>query len=249
MPSDDRCPRGETTLTETEVTFSTDCEATIQDFMGDDDAIIKAMLVSTKGHDAQDATATYGRINFLMKNRHGTPFEHNAMEFFVAAPIKVFREFHRHRIGFWYNEVSGRYRQLDSKFYIPGPKRPLVQVGKPGAYTYVPGTPEQYERTVNRIKRNSIACYNEYEELLADGIAKEVARDVLPVNIFSEMFVTLNARSMMSFLSLRTSDERAMIPSTPMYEIEMVARKMEIAFKEIFPMTYKAFNDNGRQAP
>jgi thymidylate synthase (FAD) len=234
---------------ETEVTFEHDVEVRLIDYMGDDTSIVRAMLVSTQGIEAAEANASQGRINFLMKNRHGTPFEHNSLTFFVAAPIKVFREFHRHRVGFSYNETSGRYRQLPAKFYLPGPDRPLMQVGKPGAYTYVKGTHEQYVKTCKVIREHSTACYRLYEELLADGVAKEVARDVLPVNIFSEMFVTCNARSLMAFLSLRTMDPRALIPSTPMYEIELTARKMETAMKALFPMTYLAFNENGRQAP
>jgi thymidylate synthase (FAD) len=207
------------------------------------------MLVSTQGIEAMEVNASQGRINFLMKNRHGTPFEHNSMTFFVAAPIKVFREFHRHRIGFSYNETSGRYRQLPAKFYLPGPDRPLMQVGKPGAYTYIKGTHQQYVATCKKIRDHARVTYALYEELLTDGVAKEVARDVLSVNLFTEMFVTLNARSMMSFLSLRTADERAAVPSTPMYEIELVARKMEEAFSTLFPMTYESFNANGRVAP
>ncbi len=77
-----------------------------------------------------------------MRDRHGSPFEHNSMTFYVQAPIFVFREFMRHRIAS-YNEESGRYRELRPVFYVPAPERNLVQQGKPGAYEFVPGTPEQ----------------------------------------------------------------------------------------------------------
>ena len=78
-----------------------------------------------------------------MRDRHGSPFEHNSMTFYVQAPIFVFREFMRHRIAS-YNEESGRYRELRPVFYVPGPERKLIQEGKPGAYVFVDGTPEQY---------------------------------------------------------------------------------------------------------
>jgi thymidylate synthase (FAD) len=233
----------------TEVTFDSTVTVQLIDAMGDDDSIVKAMLVSSQGEASKDAIASEGRIKFLMKNRHGTPFEHNAMTFFVAAPIFVFREFHRHRIGFSYNEMSGRYKQLPAKFYLPNPDRPLVQIGKPGEYKYVKGEHKQYVDACKLIKESCEIAYDNYDSLLQTGIAKEIARSVLPVNIYSEMYVTCNARSLMAFLSLRTDDPRAAVRSTPMYEINMVATLMEEALKIMFPLTYKAFNECGRQAP
>jgi thymidylate synthase (FAD) len=217
--------------------------------MGSDDSIIKAMLVSTQGADSLDATASEGRINFLMKNKHGTPFEANAMTFFIEAPIFVFREYHRHRIGFSYSEVSGRYRQLDPTFYIPKEDRNLVQVGKPGAYDFVPGTLEQWQDTERALRSGYEHAFKVYVRLLQNGVAKEVARMVLPVSIYSAMYATCNARSMMAFLSLRTKREESTFPSFPMREIEMVAEQMEDIFKRIFPLTWNAYDQNGRVAP
>ena len=92
-----------------------------------------------------------GLINFLMRDRHGTPFEHNSMTFYVSAPIFVFREFQRHRMAS-YNEESGRYRQLRPVFYVPNRERMLVQEGRPGKYEFFPGTPEQHELVENEIR-------------------------------------------------------------------------------------------------
>jgi len=217
--------------------------------MGGDDSIIRAMLVSTQGAEALEAQATEGRINFLMKNRHGTPFEHGAMTFFIEAPIFVFREFHRHRVGWSYNEVSGRYRQLDPTFYVPHSDRPLVQEGKPGAYEFVAGTGEQHYRTTSRLCRSYRAAYEEYEAMLEDGIAKEVARACLPVGTYTAMFATCNPRSLMHFLGLRTKHDLAKFPSYPQYEIAEVARGMEEYFATLFPLTYKSYCLNGRVAP
>lgn len=189
-----------------------------------------------------------GLINFLMRDRHGTPFEHNSMTFYVSAPIFVFREFQRHRMAS-YNEESGRYRQLSPVFYVPNRERMLVQEGRPGKYEFFPGTPDQHELVENEIRESSTRAYESYQRMLAAGVAREVARSVLPVNIYSSMYVTMNARSLMNFLSLRTKREDSAFPSFPQREIEMVAEKMEAFWRELMPATAAAFDKNGRVAP
>jgi len=214
-----------------------------------DNDVIQAMLVSTLG-EIDDPEATQGRINFLMKNRHGTPFEHTYFKFYIAAPIFVFREFHRHRIGWSYNEESGRYKQLDPKFYVPDSDREVVQIGKPGAYEYVPGNDLQRTSVRRALEMSYQVSYEYYEMMLSKDIAKEVARMCLPVAIYSSMYATCNARSLMAFLSLRQRhDEEALFPSKPMKEINVVADKMEEAFKTAMPMTHGAFVRNRYVAP
>ncbi|MEY2798689.1 MAG: FAD-dependent thymidylate synthase [Actinomycetota bacterium] len=215
--------------------------------------VIWAARVSTSGETSldeigKDPERSAGLINFLARERHGTPFEHTSMTFFVSAPIFVFREFMRHRIAS-YNEESGRYRELRPIFYIPARNRPLVQVGKPGAYTYVDGSDEQHALTVASMKSAYLAAYAEYKKMLDAGVAREVARAVLPVGLFSSMYVTMNARALMNFLSLRTSREGSHFPSYPQREIEMVAEKMEADFARLMPLTHAAFEKSGRVAP
>jgi len=215
--------------------------------------VIWAARVSTSGETSldeigKDPERSAGLINFLARERHGTPFEHTSMTFFVSAPIFVFREFMRHRIAS-YNEESGRYRELRPIFYVPGRNRPLVQVGKPGAYTYVDGSNEQHALTVDSMKAAYLAAYAEYKKMLDAGVAREVARAVLPVGLFSSMYVTMNARALMNFLSLRTSREGSHFPSYPQREIEMVAEMMEAEFAKLMPLTYAAFEKSGRIAP
>ncbi|MGO1542961.1 MAG: FAD-dependent thymidylate synthase [Gulosibacter sp.] len=189
-----------------------------------------------------------GLINFLMRDRHGTPFEHNSMTFYVQAPIFVFREFQRHRIAS-YNEESGRYRQLRPSFYIPAPERNLRQEGRPGKYEFFPGTPEQTELVAAEIRRESESAYASYQRMLDEGVAREVARMVLPLNIYSSMYVTMNARSLMNFLSLRRLVEGSAFPSFPQREIELCAEQMETLWAEQMPLTAEVFNANGRVAP
>jgi thymidylate synthase (FAD) len=230
------------------ITFRSDVTVELINSMASDAAVAMAARVSTGGTFSEDASKDAGLINYLMRDRHGSPFEHNAFTFFIEAPIFVFREFMRHRIAS-YNEESGRYKELSPVFYVPGDDRKLVQVGKPGAYTFEDGDYNQVKNTQALTRLSSERSYEMYKKMLDDGIAREVARVVLPVNIYSSMYVTMNARAMMNFLSLRTAREGTHFPSFPQREIEMVAEKMEDFFAEKMPITYKTFNENGRVAP
>ncbi|MFE2107671.1 FAD-dependent thymidylate synthase [Kitasatospora sp. NPDC059463] len=220
----------------------------------DDSDVIWAARVSTAGEQSlealqQDPEKSKGLINFLMRDRHGTPFEHNSMTFFISAPIFVFREFHRHRSGWSYNEESGRYRELQPVFYVPAEERRLVQQGRPGRYEFIEGTPEQHATVTASMEAAYREAYGRYQEMLEAGVAREVARAVLPVGLYSSMYATCNARSLMHFLSLRTKRENSAVPSFPQREIEMVAERMEEQWAELMPLTHAAFEKHGRVAP
>lgn len=221
--------------------------------MGGDAMVVAAARVSVSGIEALTANneEQYGLINYLMKHRHGTPFEHAAMTFFVRAPIFVFREWHRHRIGFSYNEESARYKQLDPLFWMPRPERPFIPAPehKSARPVFVAGSQEEHEALVDMLAYSYGVAYETYTRLLDDNIAKEVARACLPVGIFSSCWVTCNPRSLMAFLSLRTHDKSAKFVSYPQAEIEEAARICEDFFSAGWPLTYKAFIENGRVAP
>lgn len=215
--------------------------------------VLFAARVSTLGEQSlddidADASRSEGLIRYLMRERHGSPFEHNSMTFYVQAPIFVFREFMRHRIAS-YNEESGRYRELRPVFYVPAAERKLVQEGKPGHYVFVDGTEAQYSTVVEQTKKACASSYLAYQEMLAAGVAREVARGVLPVATYSSMYVTMNARSLMNFLSLRTKREGSAFPSYPQREIEMVAEQMETFWAGLMPVTHSAFEAAGRVSP
>ena len=236
-----------------EIIFREDMSVELVKSSASDADVIWAARVSTAGDKSledvgSDASKSEGLINYLARERHGSPFEHTSMTFFISAPIFVFREFMRHRIAS-YNEESGRYRELRPVFYVPSKDRKLVQVGKPGAYSFVEGTTEQYQMTVDAIKETCTLAYENYQKLLTAGVAREVARAVLPVTLYSSMYVTMNARALMNFLSLRTAREGSHFPSYPQREIEMVAEKMEAEFAKLMPITYGAFQKSGRIAP
>ncbi|CAB4656955.1 unannotated protein [freshwater metagenome] len=236
-----------------EAIFRSDMTVELVKASASDADVIWAARVSTAGEQSleevgEDPARSAGLINYLARERHGSPFEHTSMTFFVSAPIFVFREFMRHRIAS-YNEESGRYRELQPVFYVPNKDRKLVQVGKTGAYTFEDGTQEQFDLTVKAMKESYVFVYERYQKMLEAGVAREVARAVLPVALYSSMYVTMNARALMNFLSLRTSREGSHFPSYPQREIEMVAEKMEEHFATLMPLTYGAFQKSGRIAP
>ncbi|QGJ90413.1 thymidylate synthase [Gordonia phage Crocheter] len=231
------------------VTTTSELDVELVQHAGNDQMICQAARVSTLGAESLGTDESSGLINFLAKNRHGSPFEHGLMTFRVTAPIFVWREFMRHRIGFSYNEQSGRYMEMDVNCYIPDRTRNLVQVGKPGAYTFEPGSDELYEFAIEQMVLAYDQCWASYHAMLDRGIAKELARVVLPVATYSTAYVTCNPRSLMSFLSLRTIDETSMFPSYPQEEIRRVADKMEDIFASLFPTTHNAFCLGGRVAP
>jgi thymidylate synthase (FAD) len=242
--------------TDFSIEFRSDMTVELVRSSAHDSDVVFAARVSTMGEQTlSDAAAgtdaepkDKGLINFLMRDRHGSPFEHNSMTFYVQAPLFVFREFMRHRIAS-YNEESGRYREMRPVFYVPAPERNLVQVGKPGAYDFIPGTPEQTSLAVESGKAVATFAYAEYQKQLDAGVAREVARTVLPLSLYSSMYVTMNARSLMNFLSLRTKRPESHFPSFPQREIEMVAELMEEAWKPLMPLTHAAFEAGGRVAP
>jgi thymidylate synthase (FAD) len=242
-----------------EIKFRSDVTVELVRSSASDSDVLFAARVSTQGEQTLEAAAarvdasedekrSKGLINYLMRDRHGSPFEHNSLTFYVQAPIFVFREFQRHRIAS-YNEESGRYKQLDPVFYVPGPDRNLIQIGKTGSYDFIPGTAEQTALVEQESRTASIQAYEAYQRMLEAGVAREVARIILPLNIYSSMYVTMNARALMNFLSLRTKREGTHFPSFPQREIEMCAEKMEDFWAELMPFTYAAFNENGRVAP
>lgn len=216
--------------------------AKLLDVMASDLAVVQAARVSTAGEDSLVTESNDGLIRYLMRERHASPFEHNVFKYVVHAPIFVAREFMRHRIAS-YNEESGRYRQLNPEFYLPtDPNRPLVQIGKTGAYTFEENTSDELrDWTVSVLDEAYEYAWGAYQAMLKAGVAKEVARMCLPVGIYSTWYVTINARSLMNFLSLRTAPNAQ-------WEIQQIAIAMEDAFKIHMPVTYAAWVDNGRKS-
>ena len=209
--------------------------------MADDLSVVNGARVSfaRRKMDMDDADA--GLIRFLMRDRHGTPFEHNAFRFHVRCPIFVAREWFRHRVGS-FNEFSMRYARATDDFYLPEPDDVRSQVGKPGAYSFETVSDELAETTREELQAVYEHAYATYERLVEQGVARELARAALPVGAYTEFFWTVNARSLMNFVSLRAAE-------TAQREIRRYADAVERFFEERMPITYQAFVANGRVAP
>lgn len=180
----------------------------------------------------QDQNRVGKLINFLYRNKHMSPFEHGGFTFKVDVPLFVAREWHRHR-SMSYNEISGRYTEMQPRFYVPAPERPTVQTGKIGAYQFEPDTAASYHARAS-IEQMSREGWKSYHQLKANGVANEVARMVLPLNLMTQFYATVNPRNLMHFLQLRTDPQA-------LYEIREAAHQTEEIFSEQMPHTYKAY--------
>jgi thymidylate synthase (FAD) len=213
----------------------------LDEAMASDLSVANAARVSFARRKEQLDEADEGLIRFLLRDRHGTPFEHNAFRFHVRCPIFVAREWFRHRIGS-FNEFSMRYAKATDEFYVPAAEDVRSQVGKPGAYTFEPVDPELAERTRAELTAVYEAAYATYSRLVEEGVAREIARCVLPVGAYTEFYWTVNARALMNFVSLRAAE-------TAQREIRRYADAVEQLFAERMPVTHDAFVKNDRTAP
>lgn len=210
------------------------------DHMGGDGAVINSARVSfaadntlTEEYSLTDNDAKL--IEFLMRKRHGTPFESTVLTFRIKTPIAVMREWIRHRIGS-FNEMSARYKEMPNEFFLPENAR--IQHGKPGRYTYedAPVITPHLQRILTGSYESAMGAY---QSLLSQGVAKEQARLVLPVGIMTQFYWTVNGRSLMNFLELR------MAPNA-MQEIREAAGQVHDLFATVAPVTVAAFDAYGK---
>ena len=210
------------------------------DYMGSDLAISRAARVSynEEWRAGEDEGSDAKLIKYLKKNKHHTPFESVVLTFEVKAPIFVFRQWHRHRT--WsYNELSARYRELPEEFYVPEYAQitPQSKNNKQGRESE--GFDGQEKDIIQQlIWAQCKSAFVVYKMLLEKGLAKELARMVLPVNTYSHMFATVNLLNLMRFLSLRDHDHAQ-------YEIRVYAEAMRELAKNIAPVSIAAWEEFG----
>src|SRR6478735_1600757 len=199
--------------------------------------VARAAWVSNFGSDARekDGERVAGLIRYLYRNQNMSPFEHGDFTFFIDCPIFVAREFMRHRT-FRFNEVSGRYKELEPKFYLPSEARPLVQTGKVGAYTFEEGSNKQKRKVQKWHKRVYRIAWFGYKAMTKCGVANEVARNILPVGTYTQFYASVNPRNLMHFISLRSDP-------TALEEIRVVAEAMELILASEMPLTHAAFRE------
>jgi thymidylate synthase (FAD) len=203
-------------------------------------AVVNGARVSFNEASQELSERDEGLIRFLMRERHGSPFEHGYFRFIVKAPLFVVREHQRHRAGHSYNEWSGRYSKMEPEFYVPDFVR--TQVGKPGSYSFERVDDATRERARQEIDENARRAYAAYERMLEQGVAKEVARAVLPLSTYSKYYWSCNPRSLMHFCGLRNHE-------AAQYEIREYAAAAESFLARLMPVTHSAFVANGRVAP
>jgi thymidylate synthase (FAD) len=210
--------------------------------MASDIDVANAAKVSFATYVKELDESSIGLIKYLMRNKHATPFEHCVFKFRIKAPIFVTREWMRHR---WssFNEMSMRYHQpANIDYYTPSYDKIRKQIGKPGAYSFEEITDPEVKDAFYSIFQESILQADEaYYKLIELGVAKEIARCVLPVTQYTEFIWTVNARSLINFISLRNE-------SNAQYEINEYAKVIEDIFQEKMPVSYEAFIESGRIA-
>jgi thymidylate synthase (FAD) len=213
----------------------------LDDAMADDLSVVNSARVSFGRRVTEMSEADAGLIRFLMRDQHGTPFEHNSFRFHVRCPLFVAREWFRHRVGS-FNEFSMRYARATDDFYVPEPEDVRSQIGKPGAYSFEPVDAELAQTTREELQAVYEHAYETYERLVEQGVARELARAVIPVGAYTEFYWTVNARALMNFVSLRAAE-------TAQREIRSYAEAVERLFAEKMPITHAAFVANDRTAP
>lgn len=210
--------------------------------MASDIDVVNAAKVSFVTYVKELDESSIGLIKYLMRNKHATPFEHCVFKFRIKAPIFVTREWMRHR---WssFNEMSMRYHQpANIDYYTPSYDKIRKQIGKPGAYTFEEiSDPEVKDAFYSIFQETILQADHAYYKLIDLGIAKEIARCVLPVTQYTEFIWTVNARSLINFISLRNE-------GNAQYEINEYAKVIEDIFQKTMPISHEAFIESGRIA-
>jgi thymidylate synthase (FAD) len=176
-------------------------------------------------------------LRYLWANKHHTPFEMAGLTIEVQAPIFVFREWHRHRVPFSYNEMSARYAPLPDLNYMPTLERfaltggPSKQSQSLGGRIFDPKTAHLAQQAIDRVYK---LAQTEYEAMLESGVSKELARIVLPVGRYSRMRASANLRGWLNFLTLR-------MPAAAQYEIRAYAEALSETIATLFPRTHALF--------
>jgi thymidylate synthase (FAD) len=216
------------------------------DYMGDDAAVVQAARVSY-GRGTKSVRDDAGLINYLMRHRHTTPFEMCEIKFHVKLPIFVARQWIRHRTAN-VNEYSARYSVVEDEFYIPAPEQLAAQsaTNRQGRGDVLTG--EDAARALAILQEDSRRSYDRYRELLnetpdgavveagRDGLARELARMNLTLNVYTQWYWKVDLHNLLRFLSLR-ADAHAQ------YEIRVYAEAMLEAVARWVPLVHAAFMD------
>ena len=175
-------------------------------------------------------------INYLYKHKHTSPFEMVKFKFHVKAPIFVARQWFRHRMGN-YNEISGRYTQLNEEIYYPNKVSSQSKINKQLSSNDDISNNESVKNIMNNIKKYNEIQYSNYNELINIGVSRETARINLPLSLFTEFYFCIDLHNLLNFIKLRNS-------KNAQYEIKEYASKIQDIIEPLCPITMKAFNEH-----
>lgn len=196
---------------------------------GSDVDVVNSARVSHAKQVSEMSERDSKLISYLSDHDHGTPFEHNQLVFEVKAPIFVFREWHRHRVGWSYNEWSMRYleggKDIELEFYVPAKLRKQAVSNRQAS-----GAEFNDVELKTAMLTSYAASVAGYKRLIDGGVAREMARAVLPVGMYSSMWASCNLRSLMHFLKLRLSEDAQ-------WEIRQYAKAMLKLAEPYFPVS------------
>ncbi|MEK7721854.1 MAG: FAD-dependent thymidylate synthase [Elusimicrobiota bacterium] len=200
------------------------------EFMGGDQRAVDSARVSF-GSVSKSGEQDKKLIEYLLANGHLSPFEHSVFQFHVKCPIFVARQWMRHRIAS-YNEISARYTEVQDEFYYPEAFRVQDKINRQGS---VRSGALRQEKMLAVYDKAIKASYAAYRRLLEAGAAREMARMVLPVAQYTQFYWSINARSLLNFITLR-ADAHAQ------YEIRQYADVITEIFRSKMPWTWKAWS-------
>lgn len=216
--------------------------AVVEDARGDaiasgDQRIVDAARVSIAGKDVESKNPPERLIRYLLKNRHTTPFEQVRLTFYAKMPIFVARQWVRHRTAS-INEMSARYGKLPAEMYVPSIERIMAGAqatkNKQGSQEGIDR--EEAERIQCMIENANEAAYGAYEDLLQEGLARELARGVLPANIYTQWYWTTDLHNLFHFLRLRLHPHAQ-------WEFRQYAEAMLPMAEAVAPIAVQAFRD------
>lgn len=222
----------------TEIVYRSDMKVELVDTWGSDEMVARAARVSTN-NDTVNQEKIKGLIGYLWNHRHTSPFEHSGATFRLEVPLFVRDQIVRHRV-FSYNIRSFRFGEASPEFYTPGILRPLFNAGsgaRPDLRLNHPDGRPLGRMTKSEFEVVAETAWDSYVALLEYGVAEEVARGVLPTNLYTSMYMTGNLFAWLQFLEKRIESE----DNRPQYEVEVVAKAVLEELERLFPVTLEAW--------
>ena len=206
------------------------------DYLGGDQRIVQAARVSY-GAGTKSVRQDRGLIQYLMKNEHTSPFEQVVLTFHTKMPIFVARQWVRHRTA-RLNEISGRYSIMKDEFYVPEPGTMRTQsTDNKQARSEECLSPEAAQAMIEEMQADQAQIYAHYEGMIEGGLAREIARNNLPLSLYTEWYWQIDLHNLFRFLTLR-------LDSHAQYEIRVYAEALAVCAKAVSPLAYEAWEEH-----